>query len=230
MSGRFEHFEFEGAPRKALFGMQLLDAVTLATVSYGIKVTAHGLRGKPVTNSSGLFVWLDEDLSRLEKVTIEPQALPYEDQELTPAELVLPPQPPPLMPLTTVELMPRADYAFAGGVTGVRGSLVEDFFDSPLVPVAGAGIVLQWLDDNGVWHKAKPSSRSGTKGGFVAILRLAPSDVPHINASGALTLRVLVKREGRNDRHTPDLSVPQGRVADPSTLSALRLAWDELEL
>ena len=35
--------------------------MTLERVSDGVKVTAEGLRGKPIVNYGGLFVWLEED-------------------------------------------------------------------------------------------------------------------------------------------------------------------------
>src|SRR5262249_41086089 len=92
--------------RDVLFAVELLDPVTLARVGEGIELVAHGLRGRPVRNGSGLFVWLKED-ARLEKITIDPGRLPYESVELQPGELKPLPLP------TTVVLAPRVDYAFA---------------------------------------------------------------------------------------------------------------------
>src|SRR5260221_422241 len=107
--------------RHALFAIELLDAVTLQRVSEGIEVTAEGLRGKPIVNYGGLFVWLEEKLDPLQKISIDPGVLPYERVERTKAQLNLPPAP---QPLTTIELPPRVDYPFAVGMSGVRGTLI----------------------------------------------------------------------------------------------------------
>src|SRR5262249_46654483 len=91
--------------RQALFGIELLDAVTLDRVSTGVRVVSDGLRNRPFLNANGVFVWLDEDFDRLRTVTIDPGLLPYERVELTKAQLEK-------RRLNTVELAPRVDYAF----------------------------------------------------------------------------------------------------------------------
>jgi hypothetical protein len=199
--------------RDALFGIELLDAVTLGRVSQGVDVVAEGLHGKPIVNASGLFVWLREDLGRLRKVTIDPGLLPYERVELEPAQLTL--------PLTVVELRPRADYAFAAGVTGMRGALVEE--RSRRVPVRDAEVHLRWLDENGGFHDSPAPSHTDGHGGFVAVVRLAPADVPQLDPNGALTVRLRARR-GINERGSPDLKLPQGHIA-----ADLSFAWDELQ-
>jgi hypothetical protein len=212
--------------RHALFAVELLDAVTLQRVSAGVAVTADGLRGRPVVNYGGLFVWLDEKLDSLQKVSVDPGVLPYERVERTKAQLNLPPAP---QPLTTIELPPRVDYPFSVGVTGVRGALVEDRTTVPRDPVPGAEITLRWLDDTSVWHDASTSSHRNNAGDFVSILRLSAGDVPLVDGAGALTLRLRVRRDALNERQSGDLKVPQGRIADPATLNALIVAWDELQ-
>lgn len=212
----------QGYVRNALFGIELLDAVTLERVSAGVRVVAEGLQGKPVTNTSGVFAWLREDLTKLQKVTIDPGVLPYERMELTPAQIQL--------PITRVELPPRLDYPFAAGITGLRGVLIEERVVPP-VPVRDAEVHLQWLDDNGVWRDAPTVSRTDTRGGdFTAVLRLAPSDVPQV-VSGEVTVRLRARR-GADERESTDLKLPQGRIADPSFFAqgpnALIFAWDEL--
>src|SRR5215813_12872832 len=82
--------------RRSTFAIELLDAVTLARVTQGVTVTANGLHGKPIINAGGLFVWLLEDLAPLQNVSIDPGTLPYEQIELDPADLTLPPDPRPL--------------------------------------------------------------------------------------------------------------------------------------
>jgi hypothetical protein len=207
------------ARRRVLFALELLDAVTLARVSQGVQVKAHGLQGEPIVNASGLFVWLYEDIGRLQKISINPGVLPYENVELTGAQLEL--------PLPPIELSPRVDYAFGAGITGLRGTLVEE--RERAEPVLDAEVHLRWMDQDGNWHDAPTRSHTAEKGGdFVAILRLAPSEVPQLDAKGNLAVRLRVKR-GEDERGSADQKVLQGRVANPSTPNQFVFAWDELE-
>jgi hypothetical protein len=206
------------ARRRVLFALELLDAVTLDRVSQGVKVKAQGLQGKPIVNAGGLFVWLDEDINKLESISIDPRMLPYEEVKLEGAQLQL--------PLTSIELPPRVDYPFTVGITGLRGTLVEDRDRSE--PVQDAKVRLRWLDQDGDWHDAPTRSHTTAKGGdFVAILRLAPSDDPQIDTTGKLTVRLRAKR-GDDERDSADLSILQGRVASPSITNRFVFAWDEL--
>lgn len=221
MSRPFEvHLPLEGAYlRNVLFAVEVLDAVTLARVSQGLKVVADGLRGTPKLNASGLFVWLEEDIAPLRKITIDPRMLPHESAELTAEQLRL--------PMTTIELPPRLDYPFAPGITGLRGTLMEERAIPPNrpVPVADAEVRLHWLDDDGTtWHNAPTASHANPNGDFAAIVRLAPADVPRLDANGAFTVRLSTRRAGQNERSTADFPLLLGRVAD-----ALTFAWDELQ-
>jgi len=222
-------FELQAPPerayrRKGLFALELLDPVTLERVSDGIKVTGDGLKGVPRVNSGGLFVWLDEDASALKGVAIDPKQS-FDAMQLTPADLTLPPSP---SPVTTIEMLPRVDYPLPPGITAARGTLNEDA-GSPATAVPGALINLRWLDDDGVtWHEGRPVSRTNAAGDFLAILRLSPADLPHLDPAGRLTVRVHVTR-GSDQRQSLDLKFPQGRVADPSTLSGLIAAWNDLQ-
>jgi hypothetical protein len=216
--------------RNVLFAIELLDAVTLDRVSQGVKVVAAGLQGKPIVSASGLFVWLQEDFGRLRKVTIDPGPLPYEKVALAPSELQQ-------KRLKTVELPPRVDYAFAVGVTGMRGVLIEERVPSPQrpVPVRDAEVHLRWLDENSLWQDA-PASHTDTRGGdFAAVLRFAPADVPLLDNDGALTVRLRARRGAANERESADLKLPQGRITDPSAFAQdpppnpLIFAWDELQ-
>jgi len=224
MSRPFEVQLQKANDRRVLFALELLDAVTLHRVSQGVKkVVADGLQGEPILNSSGYFVWLDEDLANLQKVTFDLGVLPYESIELSAADVK--------RPLTTIELQPRADYPFAAGTTGIRGTLIEQQVISPQVPVPveDAEVMLRWLDDDNVtWHDAPTVSRTTSNGDFVSILRLAPTAVPDLDADRKLTVRLRARRN-TNERTSSDLKLLQGRVADRSTLSALTFAWDELQ-
>ena len=208
--------------RKVLFALELLDAVTLTRVTQGVKkVVAEGLRGEPILNSSGYFVWLQEDITPLTKITLDLGPLPYE-----PAEI---PAPDVKQPLTTFELQPRLDYPFSVGTTGIRGTMIEQPAPSPRLPVSGAEVGLSWLEnDDFTWHDAPTISRTNSKGDFVSILRLSPTDDPDIDANRRFTVRLRVRRNSA-ERISAELKLPQGRVADPSTLSALTFAWDELQ-
>jgi hypothetical protein len=211
--------------RDVLFAIEVLDAVTLERISDGIEVIAEGLQQRPVVNTSGLFVWRGNDSTALQRIRIEPGLQPYEGRTIERADLTLDPNP---RPLTTVQLSPRANYSFASGTTGARGRLVETDSD-PRVPVAGAAISLRWLDDDGTtWHDAPVESRTTKAGDFVTVLRLTPADTPLVDAAGALAVRVRVRRNAAT-RFSPVLKLPQGRVADPSTLASLLLAWDALQ-
>lgn len=226
MSGPFEiKLPLEQAySRRSSFAIELLDAVSLSRVSQGVKITADGLQGKPVINAGGIFVWLQEDLASLQKVSVDPGTLPYEKIELEPADLTLPPDP---RPLTTVELPPRVDYVFQPGVTGLRGTLIEERVVPP-VAVANAEVRLRWLDDDDVtWHDAPTISHTNSTGDFVSILRFAPADKPNLD-NGSVTVRLRVLRDG-NERSSADFKLLQGRVTDPSTLDPLTFAWDELQ-
>jgi hypothetical protein len=215
----------EGYHRSVLFAIELIDAVTLSRVSQGVEVIADGLGGTPIVNASGFFVWLKEDIGSLRGISINPGTLPYERVERRSDQLRLPPLTPPLTP---IELPPRMDYAFAAGITGLRGTLIEEK-GVPMVAVRDAEVHLLWLDEDGVtWHDASTISHTNAAGDFVSIVRLAPTDVPRLDA-GAFTVRLHAKRNAIGERQSVDLKLLQGRVADPSTLNDFKFAWDELQ-
>jgi hypothetical protein len=206
--------------RNVLFAIEVLDAVTLRRVTHGLTVNASGLRKKPIINASGRFVWLREDPKALQKIIIEPGTLPFESVEISADQLRL-------GELSTVELPPRCDYPFVPGITGLRGTLIESREMPPeqQQPVAGAEVRLMWLDDDSVtWHDAPTTSHTNSHGDFAAILRFAPTEVPAINANGALSVRLRARRDALNERGSADFPLLQGRVAD-----VLAFAWNELQ-
>ena len=211
--------------RQALFAIEVLDGVTISRLSDGITLTAHGLRGRPVKNASGLFVWRNEDIALLERISIDPGLLPYQPRELLPSDLILAPV---AKALTRVQLAPRVDYAFDSGFTGLRGTLIEER-SIPLHLIRGARVHLRWLDDDGItWRDAPVASITNERGDFVTFLRVGVSEVPQVNANGAITVRVIVQRD-EMERRSIDLKLPQGRVANPTTSSEIMFAWDELQ-
>lgn len=213
--------------RSIEFAIELIDPVTLERISQGVKVIAEGMRGKPIINTSGMFVWLKEGTELLREISIDPGVLPYVKVTVPVNQLNLPPTVP---PLTTIELPPRSDYAFAVGTTGIRGTLIETRI-VPAVPIRDAEVHLQWKDEDGTtWRDAPNRSNTNENGDFISIVRLAPADVPSLDTSGALTVRLLAKRNGANERHSGDVMIPLGRIADPSIIDKLIFAWDELQL
>ena len=213
----------EAYRRNPAFAIEVLDGVTLERVSDGIDVIAVGLNSKPFINSGGIFVWRSQNIDALQAIRIDTGRQPYEEITIARAALKLPPT---RRPITSLVLSPRANYPFAAGTTGIRGRLIASS-TPPQVGVAGARISLVWLDDDGVtWREGAPESRTTVKGDFVSVLRLRPADVPRV-INGALTVRVRATRN-LSTRFSAGLQLPQGRVADPTTLSSI-LAWDALQ-
>lgn len=152
--------------RRVLFAIEVLDGVTLERVTQGLTVTATGLKGVPVVNAGGLFVWLHEDTNAFQKVTIKPGVLPFESVEREAAQLQ--------MPFSIIELPPRSDYPFPAGITGIRGALIEERVAPPArpQPVPDAEVRLIWLDDDGAtWHDSPVLSHTSSNGDFATILR-----------------------------------------------------------
>jgi hypothetical protein len=167
-------------------------------------------------------------VANLRKVSIDPGTLPYEGLELEPGQLNLPPVKP---ALTTIELQPTVSYSFASGITGLRGALIEELVNppQPSTPVGNAAVRLQWLDDDNNWRIAPTLSHTDPKrGDFVSILRLSPTEVPHLE-DGEVTVRLLASRDGGLERRSENFRLPQGRVTNPSTSNPLIFAWDELQ-
>jgi hypothetical protein len=87
----------------------------------------------------------------------------------------------------------------------------------------------RWLDEDGTtWRDAPAAARTNAHGDFVVVLRLTPAEVPLVDATGQVTVRLSARRGGPS-RESGDFKLPQGRVADPTTLNTLIVAWDELQ-
>lgn len=206
--------------RDVLLAVELIDAVTLERVGDGIEVKVDGLTRKPARKSGGLFVWLREGGAQPVGIEVDPGSRPYQAVTCDASRIKL--------PLTRVELAPRRGYPFSSGVTAVSGMLVETRATppAPAVPIADAEAWLRWLDEDTVtWRDAPVVSRTDDAGGFVALLRLAPSDRAHVDNAGAVTVHLRARRAGGNDLGSLPFSLPQGRVAD----ALPPFAWDEFQ-
>jgi hypothetical protein len=206
--------------RKATLAVEVLDAVTLQRMSRGITVEAKGVRSKPVVNHGGLFVWRGDDFAGFDGVTVDPGALPFAGVDLAQADVAL--------PLHTVALQPRVNYAFAPGTTAIRGSLIETVPPPGIdpTPVRNASIRLEWLDDDGTtWHQPPQRFITDVRGEFAAFIPFVPADLPQLAAGGTLTLKLIANRappgQPANEKSI-QFAHPQGRVTD-----AIH-AWDQL--
>lgn len=202
--------------RRVLFALELLDPVSLQPVSDGVRVTTTGLVGRPIRNSSGQFVWLEEGATPL-RVRVDPQDLPYEFEDraapLPPARLL------------RIVLRPAPGYAVDSGVTAVSGSLYESVA-SPPTGVSGVDAWLQWIDasggSGGPWRDASTSSRTAVSGDFIALMRLDEGAIPDLDGAGRLRARLRFDRGG-TVRTTPEFPLAQGRTA-----ALASFAWDAL--
>ena len=217
--------------RNVLFAVEVLDAVTLQRLSDGVTVKATGLVHGPTTNSSGFFVWLQEDASALQSVSVDPGVLPFEPTQLPAAQVQ--------MPLSRIELPPTCTYPFATGMTGLCGSLIEQRVTAPDVaqPVTDASVHLLWLADDGVtWNDAPTVSHTNVNGDFAVMLRFTPADAPNLDANNYLTVRLRAARASTGtELGSGNFSLQLGRVADALTYlqtggapPALVFAWNEL--
>lgn len=205
--------------RKVFLAVELLDPVTMSRVRDGIKkVEAKGLERKPTLNSSGCYVWLVEDSTTVDGITVDPGRLPYQAEEFDGTQVTF--------PLTTIPLRPLASYEFAPGITGLRGTLIERQF-GPVEPIEDADVNLRWLDEDGFWHDAPIKSSTAKSGDFVSFLRLAKDEKPEVDANGEVTLHLQVRR-GAQSRTSADFNLLQGRVTDPTKAKPLKFAWDEM--
>lgn len=219
-----------GYQRNVLFAAEVLDGVTLQRLSLGLTVAAAGLKQGPQVNSSGLFVWLQQDSSALQSISVDPGVLPFEAVAAAPVQ----------MPLSRIELSPTCSYPFAAGMTGLCGSLIEQRVSPPDVaqPVTDATVRLLWLAEDGVtWMNAPGVSHTNAHGDFAVMLRFAPTDVPNLDTNGYLTVRLRAARVSTGtELGTGNFSLQQGRVADALTYlpaggapPALVFAWNELQ-
>lgn len=190
--------------RQALVAVELIDPVTLLTVTRGISITAEGLTGLPVMTWSGRFAWYTEGEDWPARFFIEPGAQPYDRQIVdAPARPPQPSQPKPgEVRLARVTLRPTAAYPFTDGITVARGMLREGSAPDA-APVEGAEVWIRWLKAptsgrTAQWVDASARARTNSAGEFAAILRLPVPAWPEREMStGPLMARIAVSRNGQ---------------------------------
>lgn len=207
--------------RDVLLAVEVIDAVTLERVTHGLQVRASGLAAAPIVNHGGLFVWLEPGGgTSAGTVTVEPGDLPYLRVDDVPA-------PAPPQRLLRIELMPRGDYVFDAGLTGIRASL-RTSSPPPAPVVAGARVQLQWIDDDApgnTWITTSPEATTDPAGDFAAFVRLGPDEVPRLDASTArLRARLRVRHAGTTFLSAETL-LTVGRMTD----AALPLALSDMQ-
>ena len=190
-----------GWNRRVLCGAEIVDAVTLAPVTEGIRVRADGLSNKPTVNHSGFHYWLEEGNAQPQRISVTSLDELYSDVD------TLPPVPP--RKSVRIELAPRSGYPFPAGATAARGTINVSQV-GPVRPVVGAAVRLQW-SDGAVWVDTPTQVTTDERGAFAAPLRLAPKDEPRLIAGGmAVRLRV---RRGSITRTSDEFALPAGRVS-----------------
>lgn len=201
-----------GFTRRVLVAAEIVDGVTLRPVTTGIKVTATGLRSRPVVNFSGFYVWLEEGGREAQEIVVDAEGTEYQSARASP---LLPPD------HARIQLPPAYGYRFPPGATALRGTLRASLYGSP-DPIGGALVRLQWSGDSG-WIDAPLASRSAASGDFAVPLRLASTAEPRLLANGSLAVRLRVERDGVS-RTSDEIPLRQGSV---SALSA-PFIWDDL--
>jgi hypothetical protein len=227
--------------RKVLFALEVLDGVTLTRISRGLEVNAIGLVGKPIVNASGLFVWLPEGNRVPQGIEIDPRGLPYMPASRPAATTVVPVPPLPDLtpPFFTEQLAPRGDYAFPAGVMGLRARLVQARNANPPAPLAGASVWLRWVDDHQAanvttWMDAPLRTTTDRNGDFVAVLRLAPSQLAR--PSDGTPVRARLRADNAGVVHeSADFTLATGRITaaafeqPPLPAFTRPFAWDEFQ-
>lgn len=200
--------------RKVLFAAEVLDGVTMERVSRGLDVSASAMRGTPVVNASGIFVWLDEGVALApQQITVSTGLLPYLG---TSAPSPLPPQ-----RLVQIQLAPGRGYNFQAGVTALRFTLIESDAGAP-VAAADTEVFLRWFDAGAAvpWTDAPLRSRTDARGEASVTLRFGRDDEPAKAAGGALRARVCAQRGGAVTMSV-EIGLAEGRVTDHPTAFAL---------
>lgn len=211
--------------RQAILGLELIDGVTLEPVYRGIRVQAKGLTNEPQVSRSGVFYWLGIRANQvIPTIVIDPGQRPYEGQTIGPITLNELGSP----TLQQVELVPRLDYPFPSGTTGVMGRLVMNESANPMVSVGGAQVTLQVLID-GAWKRSRLSAISNSQGDFVSTLRLksetGQSDDDPLPASLQFRIEIQLNSVVRVSR---EWNQSLGTLVTPTVSTPQLFAWNSM--
>lgn len=198
--------------REVTTAAEIVDGVTLRRIRSGIAVAATGLTRKPIVNASGLWVWLAEKDRTASAITVSSQTGAYDDASGTP--VALPGR-------ARIELAPTPKYRFGAGATAIRGKLIETNAANAS-GVAGAAVRMQWSNDNG-WNDTVFASLSDANGEFATALRLPADAEATIDASGTLSVRLVIDRAGVT-RASTSIPLRQGAVG----AAGQAVIWDQL--
>ncbi|MEH2530782.1 hypothetical protein V1277_002841 [Bradyrhizobium sp. AZCC 1588] len=230
--------------RRILFAVALVDPISGALVSEGVRVEADGLVGKPIVNRSGHFVWLAEGAARPNAVTVTPENRPFEPETRNVAPIPDPPAEDPLQPAIPIDqtarrlrilLRPTPAYPFPDSVTQLHGRLQETAAaNAPRL--AGAAVEPQWKDATqaGNWHPSIALGLTAVNGEFRTALLLPPG----ASADGGpqqINVRLVFTR-GALRRATPEALVTPGTTLvapgsippQPGTPNFGVIAWEQL--
>jgi hypothetical protein len=205
--------------RQAIFGLELIDAVTLDRVYKGIRVTTRGLLNDPMLNSSGVFFWLGE---RKNHRPFEPLIIP---------PIVLDGTARPM--LHRVELAPRPDYPIPSGTMGLMDRLVEDANAAQVIPVVNAQITLQFFEaiqptGSVKWHDSRVVTHTNSNGDFVSIWRAKKEDeMKDVMPDPNVSLRIQVQRDGLT-RSSQPWEQPFGEFRFPKPDAKQKFAWNSM--
>jgi len=234
--------------RRVLFAVDVIDPLTSARVSAGIRVTADELAGRPIVNRSGYFVWLAEADTAPEKVTVRviPEKLPFEEEIRDLTDLPPPPPADETQPFTLdkldkrvlrIVLRPTAVYPFPDDATVIYGCMREtEADDAP--PVPGLDVRLQWLepkrwleDDTfaaAEWKSSPAAGLTTAAGEFAAALCL-PNGAKTEGGPSKVTVRVLFQRDTISKCTAKQETLPGSRVVPQGAVGKSGvLAWNKL--
>lgn len=228
--------------RRILFAVALVDPISGALVSEGMRVRADGLVGKPIVNASGHFVWLAEGTARPNAVIVTPGNRPFEPEARNVAPIPDPPGEDPLQPAIPIDqtarrlrilLRPTPAYPFPDGITVLHGRLQETAAaNAPRV--ADAAVEPQWNDLLLNWNSSIAAGATTASGEFRAAL-LLPANARADGGPQQINVRLVFTR-GAVRRATPEALVTPGTTLlapgsippPPGTPDFGVLAWDQL--
>lgn len=202
--------------RRILFAAALIDPITGATVSEGLRVSVDELTRAPIVNRRGYFVWQAEEPLRPTKLTIAPGLTPYEPDIHDIPMLPAPPPDDPSLPvvfekdrLQPIFLRPTAAYPFPDNALVLRGTLREG-----AAPVTGARVAIEWKSEPPKlivippWMTSPAEGLTGSAGGFVAALVLPKGSHPLTTVGKNITVRLRIDRGREGVRVGGEIDLP----------------------